>query len=243
MGCRGGDDTIFRSIESLSNSVALDLSVLLQPRRNSHALLLRRHVDIYAKMGLVPMDNALLFRNREEWRTWLKENHDEKDQVWLLHYNKRSGKEGLALEEAVEEAICFGWIDGKLRKIDDEKYALRFSPRKSNSVWSIINKERAERMMKVGKMTEAGLVKIQEAKQSGYWDDAYTNKIRERLPPDLKKALLQNKRAWNNFHGFANTYRNMYIGWINSAKTDETRKKRINKVVEQSMQNKKYIFL
>jgi uncharacterized protein YdeI (YjbR/CyaY-like superfamily) len=147
------------------------------------------------------------------------------------------------MEEAVEEALCFGWIDGKLKRIDDEKHALRFSPRRGNSVWSKINRERAERLIASGRMTRAGLAKIQEAKRSGRWDSAYTSKIGERMPLDLKKALMEDRRAWDDFQGFANTYRNMYIGWVNDAKTDGTRRKRIRKVVEQSLQNKKYAFL
>ena len=97
--------------------------------------------------------------------------------------------------------------------------------------------------MKSGKMTDAGLVKILEAKKNGRWENAYTNKIKETIPEDLKEALMKEKKAWKNFQGFANSYRNMYVGWVNNAKTDETRMKRIKKIVEQSLLNKKLIFL
>ena len=147
------------------------------------------------------------------------------------------------MEESVEEAICFGWIDGKLKRLDAERFMLRFSPRRANSVWSKINKERAERLMKSGRMTAAGLVKIEEAKKSGFWDNAYTNKTKEAIPLDLKEALMKDKKAWGNFQNFANSYRNMYIGWVNNAKTTETRVKRIQKIVQQSLHNKKLIFL
>jgi uncharacterized protein YdeI (YjbR/CyaY-like superfamily) len=90
-------------------------------------------------------------------------------------------------------------------------------------------------------MTSAGLAKIEESKRNGFWDNAYTNKIKEIIPLDLKEALMKNKKAWNNFQNFANSYRNMYIGWVNNAKTAETRRKRINKIVEQSLLNKKLI--
>ncbi len=189
------------------------------------------------------MDDVLDFGDRDDWRLWLEKNHDRENQAWLIHYNRRSGKKGITLEDAVEEAICFGWIDGKLKKIDDEKYAIRFSPRKANSVWSRINRERAKRLIESGRMTKAGLAKIEEAKKSGHWTNAYTSKDKERMPSDLKEALVKDCRAWDNFRNFANTYRNMYIGWVNSAKTDITRKKRIEKVIEQSLQNKKYAFL
>jgi uncharacterized protein YdeI (YjbR/CyaY-like superfamily) len=189
------------------------------------------------------MDNALAFKDRENWRKWLEKNYDKESHVWLALYKKGSGKKGMTLEESVEEAMCFGWIDGKLKKFDAERFILRFSPRKANSVWSKINKERAQRLMKSGRMTAAGLAKIEEAKKSGFWDSAYTNRTKEVIPSDLKEALMKDKKAWDNFQNFANSYRNMYIGWVNSAKTDETRMKRIKKIVEQSLFNKKLIFL
>jgi uncharacterized protein YdeI (YjbR/CyaY-like superfamily) len=187
------------------------------------------------------MENAVCFKDRGEWRMWLEENHDEKIYVWLALYKKESGKKRLTLEEAVEEAMCFGWIDGKLKRFDDEKFILRFSMRKANSVWSKINKERAERLIKSGKMTTAGLAKIEEAKKTGLWDSAYTSKTKESIPLDLEQALMKDNKAWNNFQNFANSYRNMYIAWVSNAKTAETRVKRIKKIVVQSLQNKKLI--
>jgi uncharacterized protein YdeI (YjbR/CyaY-like superfamily) len=189
------------------------------------------------------LDRALYFKNRDEWREWLEKNHSKEDVVWLIHYKKDSGKTGVSHEDAVEEAICFGWIDGKLKRIDKEKFILRYSPRKADSVWSKINKEKAKKMIKLGRMTNVGLAKIEEAKKTGFWQKAYTNIKKERMPPDLKRALMKNKKAWNNFQNFANSYRNMYIGWVVGAKTDETRKKRIEKVVKQSLQKKKLVFL
>ena len=189
------------------------------------------------------MENMLSFRNREDWRDWLKENYDKESFVWLTLFKKKFRKKGMALDDAVEEAICFGWIDGKLKRLDAERFILRFSPRKSKSVWSMINKKRAERLMESGRMTDAGLAKIQEAKENGLWDNAYTNKMKEAVPLDLKKELIAEKKAWENFQRFANSYRNMYIGWVNGAKTAETRTKRIKKVVEQSVLNKKLVFL
>jgi len=189
------------------------------------------------------MENRLSFTNREDWRGWLKENYDKESFVWLLLYKKKFRKKGISLEDAVEEAMCFGWIDGKLKRVDTEKFILRFSPRKAKSVWSKINKERAERLMKSGKMAAAGLVKVQEAKKNGLWDNAYTNKTKEVIPLDLKEALMKEEKAWDNFQRFANSYRNMYVGWVNNAKTAETRMKRIKKIVEQSLLNKKLVFL
>ena len=189
------------------------------------------------------MENMLSFTNREDWRFWLEENYEKENYVWLTLYKKKFRKKGMTLQDAVEEAICFGWIDGKLKRLDTERFILRFSPRKARSVWSKINKERAEMLLKSGKMTDAGLVKIQEAKKNGLWESAYTNKTKEEIPLDLKEALMKEKKAWDNFQRFANSYRNMYIGWVNSGKTAETRIKRIKKVVEQSLLNKKLAFI
>jgi uncharacterized protein YdeI (YjbR/CyaY-like superfamily) len=185
------------------------------------------------------LEEALLFNDRNEWRSWLEKNHRNTKDVWLLHYKKQSKKQTLDHIDAVEEALCFGWIDSKLKKIDQERYILKYSPRKQKSVWSKINKENAEKMIASGKMTQAGLEKIEEAKKHGLWDTAYTNKIKERIPLDLKKALLADNTAWDNFQHFANSYRNMYCGWVKSAKTNETRKRRIAQVVERSRNNKK----
>ncbi|MDH4271195.1 MAG: YdeI/OmpD-associated family protein [Candidatus Aminicenantes bacterium] len=188
-------------------------------------------------------ETATYFKDRKQWRKWLAKNHDKKTEIWLIHYKKHSKRPGIRHEEGVEEAICFGWIDGQLRKIDDEKFRLRYSPRRPKSPWSRINREKAEAMIRSGKMTAAGLSRIEEAKKTGLWQRAYTNKARERIPSDLKAALSKNNEAWDNFRKFANTYRNMYIGWVVSAKTGETRKKRIDRVVEQASRNKKLIFL
>ena len=187
----------------------------------------------------IELVNALLFKNRNEWRSWLEKNYSIFNEIWLIHYKKSSRKKNLNHFDAVEEALCFGWIDSKLKKIDEERFILRYSPRKSKSVWSKINKENAEKMISLGKMTKAGFDKIEEAKKQGFWDTAYTNLVKERLPSDLKNALIVNNKAWNNFQNFANSYRNMYIGWVKNAKTEVTRKKRISEVVKRSLYNKK----
>ena len=185
------------------------------------------------------LDKALLFKNKDEWRSWLEKNHIIANEVWLIHYKKSLNKNNLNHFDAVEEAICFGWIDSKLKKIDEERFILRYSPRKPRSVWSKINKETAKNMISLGKMMPAGFNTIEEAKKHGFWDTAYTNLVKERLPSDLKKALIMDQTAWNNFQHFANSYRNTYIGWVNNAKTEETRKRRISEVVKRSLHNKK----
>lgn len=185
------------------------------------------------------IDKALYFSDSREWRKWLEKNHDKEKGVWLIHYRKDTGKRNLSYNEALEEALCFGWIDSRLKKVDAERFVLKFSPRKADSIWSQVNKEKAEQLIKSGRMTDAGLAKIEEAKKNGSWDRAYTNRVRNEIPPDLEKALREDKTAWNNFQHFANSYRNTYIFWLNEAKTEETRKRRIAEIVKRSVLNRK----
>ena len=185
------------------------------------------------------INTALNFKDIQRWHNWLEQNHNKEREAWLVIYKKRSKQTGLQYDEALEEALCFGWIDGKLKSVDKDRFILRYSPRKANSVWSKINRDKAEQLIAQGRMTAAGLTKIEEAKKNGTWDAAYTNKQRDEIPSDLRKALMENIKAWNNFESFANSYRNMYIGWVIGAKTEETRRKRIIEVVKRSALNMK----
>lgn len=184
-------------------------------------------------------DKPLFFENSKDWRNWLEKNHDKSNGIRLLFFKKRSNKPCIKYAEALEEALCFGWIDSVLKKLDENCFTIKFSQRKKKSVWSKLNKNRAEKLISDGKMSKAGFDKISEAKGNGLWEKAYTNKKLERLPSDLKKALIKNKTSWLNFKNFANSYKNRYIGWVRDAKTIETRKKRISKVVKNSFENKK----
>jgi uncharacterized protein YdeI (YjbR/CyaY-like superfamily) len=184
-------------------------------------------------------EKALHFKDRQEWRKWMEENSENTAEIWLIHYKKGSSNVSISHNDAVEEALCFGWIDGKLKSIDGDKFILRYSPRKANSVWSRINKVKAEQLIAQGKMTGAGLIKIEEAKKNGNWDKAYTNRTKDEMPDDLENSLKEDSTAWCNFMNFANSYRNMYVGWVNSSKTEETRKRRIAEVVKRSALSRK----
>jgi uncharacterized protein YdeI (YjbR/CyaY-like superfamily) len=184
-------------------------------------------------------NKALHFKTSVEWRKWLQNNHDKATEAWLVIYKKRSSQTGLRYEEALEEALCFGWIDGKMKSIDKDTFILRYSPRNVRSIWSQQNREKTEQLIASGKMTQAGLARVEEAKMNGTWEKAYTQKKKDEIPADLEAALSQNQIALANFNKFANSYRNMYILWVSSAKTKETRKKRISEVVERSELNKK----
>ncbi len=188
---------------------------------------------------MAAISQHLHFTHRDGWRAWLEENHATAKEAWLVHYKKHTGKPGLSLEEAVEEALCFGWIDGVLRPIDDEKYALRYSPRKKDSVWSETNKRRIRQLIKQGRMTEAGLAKVREAKANGEWRAATLREDTTNIPDDLRQALKANSQARRNFDRLAPSHQRQYIYWITSAKTDKTRQRRIQETVRLVMESKK----
>ncbi len=185
------------------------------------------------------MTKQVYVTNRTDWRAWLEENFKTEKEVWLIHYKKHTGKPSIPYEDAVEEALCFGWIDGLLRRIDDEKYIIRYSPRQKKSIWSDSNKRRIEKLIKQGRMTEAGLAKVKQAKENGEWDRAMSREEDPQVPPDLKKALVTNRNAMKNFYNFAPSYRKQYTWWITSAKKGETRAKRIQETVNRAAQNMK----
>lgn len=181
----------------------------------------------------------LFFSNRIEWRTWLEENHYKDKEIWLIYFKKHTNKPSITYEEAVQESLCFGWIDSILKRIDDEKYMQKFTPRKSKSIWSETNKRRVEKLIEEGIMTEAGLVRINEAKENGEWYKSAIKDETTEIPPDLSKALDIDKMGLKNFTNFAPSYQKLAIGWISSAKKDETRQKRIIEIVELAIDNKK----
>ena len=187
------------------------------------------------------MSKTLHVTNREDWRAWLEENHDKEKQVWLIFYKKHTGQPRVPYDDAVEEALCFGWIDSIVKRIDDEKYAQKFTPRKDSSKWSDLNKKRVEKMIRQGRMTETGLAKIDAAKKSGKWDrDARAFKPEDLVtPPGLTTVLSANKKARENFNNLAPSYQKQYIGWIISAKREETKKARIKETIVRLEQNKK----
>ena len=171
------------------------------------------------------------FKGREDWRAWLAENHATAREMWLVFYKKHVGKPGLTYLEALEEALCFGWIDGILKRIDGEKHTIRFSPRRKNSIWSEQNKKRVSRLIKEGRMTEAGLAKVRAAQANGQWEKAAVREDVTLVPPELTAALAENPKARDNFERLAPSYRRQFIYWVGIAKHDETRRKRVAEVV------------
>jgi uncharacterized protein YdeI (YjbR/CyaY-like superfamily) len=184
----------------------------------------------------------LCFKNRSDWHAWLSENYYTKKEVWLIYYKKHTGKLGISYDDSVEEALCFGWVDSIIRKIDGEKFARKFTPRTSNSMWSEANKKRVEEMIKEGKMTEAGLTRIVEAKNSGKWFKKPVSAIYRKesvMPTYLRDALSTNTKALDNFNKLGESYKRNFVGWIDSAKKEETRRKRIADAVKLLEHNEK----
>ncbi|HYE54443.1 MAG TPA: YdeI/OmpD-associated family protein [Chitinophagaceae bacterium] len=176
-------------------------------------------------------------RNRKAWRAWLQKHHDTSPGIWLIYYKKESGKPRVPYSDAVEEALCFGWIDSTMRPLDEERFMQRFTPRKPKSVWSALNKSRIKKMIKEGLMTPAGLEKIKLAKKNGSWASIDHVENLE-IPPDLQKAFNKNKTAFQNFSNASRTYRKQILYRVNSAKLPETRARRIAQVVEYLALNK-----
>jgi len=179
------------------------------------------------------------FKNRDDWRAWLAQNHARATELWLVFYKENSGKRSVSYDEAVEEALCFGWIDGIVKTIDGEEYARRFCPRRRGSIWSESNKRRVARMIGQGCMTEIGLAKVEEAKRNGEWDKATQREDVTGIPRELKQALQANKRAQRNFDALAPSHKRQYIYWITDAKKNATRQRRIRVAITMLKENKK----
>ncbi|MBS1598382.1 MAG: YdeI/OmpD-associated family protein [Bacteroidetes bacterium] len=175
-------------------------------------------------------------KDRKAWHEWLKKNHASKKSVWLIYYKPASGKTRVSYNDAVDEAICFGWIDSKPNKLDEFRSIQFFAPRKPKSNWSKINKERAERLIKEKRMQPAGLAVIKQAKINGSWDAL--NEVEEMtIPDDLQKELEKNKKAKEYFMAFPKSSKRNILEWILNAKQTETRNKRINETVRLAKDN------
>jgi uncharacterized protein YdeI (YjbR/CyaY-like superfamily) len=183
-----------------------------------------------------PPKNSFQALSRVEWRSWLEQNHTRDEGVWLITYKQSSAKLRLSYDEMVEEALCFGWVDSKPGKLDDERTMLYFAPRKGGSGWSRPNKERVERMIAAGQMTAAGLAKIEAAKQDGSWSvlDDVEDLV---VPPDLAAALDSYPVARANWEAFPRSAKRGILEWIVNAKTPATRAKRIHETAELAKQN------
>ncbi|ABA24237.1 conserved hypothetical protein [Trichormus variabilis ATCC 29413] len=175
--------------------------------------------------------------DRQEWREWLTQNYQTSIGVWLIYYKVKSGKPSIKYNEAVKEALCFGWIDSKVKSLDKERYMQIFTPRKPKSGWSKLNKQYIQELTLQGLITEAGLAKITVAKQDGSWTilDAIEALI---IPDDLQQALAANETASTYFLGLSSSSKKNILLRLASAKRPETRLKRIEETINLALQNK-----
>lgn len=182
---------------------------------------------------------TLYVKTKDEWRTWLKKNHNKEQAIWLIFYKKASGKPRISYSDALNEALCFGWIDSTAKRIDDEKYCQRFTPRRKKSELSQANKERVRILISEKKMTKAGLNAISHAfdAENDVPDDF-------KIPSEILKALKSNPIAWNNFQKFPEHYKRLRIAYIGRRKDyPELYKKRLNHFIKMTEQNKKFGFV
>lgn len=170
-------------------------------------------------------------KNRNQWRTWLQKNHAAETEVWLVFLKQHTGKSNVSYNDAVEEALCFGWIDGVKRSIDNERYMHRFSPRKAKSKWSDLNRDRARRMLKSRLMAPAGKRTIEQAKQNGEWAKPGSTRPDLSMPLELSARLKRNKKAEIFFTSLAPSYQRQYISWVATAKREETRQHRAEEAI------------
>jgi uncharacterized protein YdeI (YjbR/CyaY-like superfamily) len=176
-----------------------------------------------------------LFKTRAAWRSWLVHNHDRSKGIWLAYYKKRSGKTSLTYEEALEEALCFGWIDSTIRRIDEERYAQKFSPRNRGSVWSRSNKARIAKLIAAGRMAPPGRTRVEAARRDGSWDreDDIRDLVRAvDVPADLLEALAKDPPALAVFEKRPPSEKRLWAFWVVSAKKTETRARRVAETVK-----------
>ncbi|WP_336515827.1 YdeI/OmpD-associated family protein [Pollutibacter soli] len=188
------------------------------------------------------LDDLEIFKpvNRKAWRSWLAKNHLTKDRVWVLLKKKSAKSAGISYEDAVQEALCVGWIDSVTRKSDDEFYAQLYSRRKPIGVWSASNKKRVEELIRKKQMKTAGLVSIELAKANGSWGRIDQSEAWE-MPEDLVAAFKKNKKAAANFEAFTPFAKKWTYQWILLAKREETRQKRVALAVSEAAENRRLV--
>jgi uncharacterized protein YdeI (YjbR/CyaY-like superfamily) len=168
---------------------------------------------------------------RAAWRHWLKINHRVATEVWIIFYKKHAKKSGIRYADAVEEAICFGWIDGIVRRLDDDTYEQRFTPRRPGSRWSELNRRRAKKMIADGRVTEVGMARYRTGLKQPKSGMSQLPNQRLVIPGHLRLKLKETQDAWENFTKLPNGYKRMAIRWITAAKRDETRTRRVEEFV------------
>lgn len=178
------------------------------------------------------------FRTPADFRKWLEQHHATADELWVGYYKKSTGKPSLTWPESVDEALCFGWIDGLRQSVDESSYQIRFSPRRAGSIWSAVNIKRAQALIEEGRMQPAGLKAYAARKENKSGIYSYEQRSAELVEP-YQRLLKQNKAAWNFFQTQPPSYRKAVSWWIVSAKKEETRLKRLEKLITYSAQGQR----
>ncbi|WP_445036886.1 YdeI/OmpD-associated family protein [Streptomyces hayashii] len=184
-------------------------------------------------------DPVLLVATQEEWEKWLDENHEDVSGIWFQIPKNGSGVEGVDYAHALESALCYGWIDGQKKKLDDRHWLQRFTPRRPDSKWSKVNREKAAELIKSGRMRSAGLREVEKAKTDGRWEAAYAAQSKATVPDDLQAALDAAPKARDFFATLDSRNRYAILHRVEDAKKPETRAARIEKFVAMLAEQKK----
>ena len=189
-------------------------------------------------------DTCIYIPDRAGWRNWLEKNYNKEPVIWLIHYKKHTGKPSIVYNEAVEEALCFGWIDSLVRRIDEDRYMQKYTPRKPKSTWSKHNVRRVEKMITEAKMKPPGLELYNFAKDNGLLPDMTEDIIQNEdifpeAPEFIIKGLKENPKAESNFNSLAPSYKLQFLGWIMSGKKEETQLRRLKEAIDLLISGKK----
>ena len=181
----------------------------------------------------MPAMKPKFFSTPQQFRDWLEQNHDRATELLVGFHKKDSGKKSITYPQALDEALCFGWIDGVRRSLDETSYTIRFTPRKSRSIWSNVNVRHVERLLKEGRMAEPGLkaYALRDPERTGIY--AFENRPKE-FSPEFEKKFRANKRAWEFFQTEPPSIRKTCVFWVMSAKKEETRVRRLDQLIESS---------
>ena len=191
-----------------------------------------------------PSDNPdhpiLSFKTPKAFEKWLEQNSDKFNGIWLRFFKKDTGEKSINYKEALDEALCYGWIDGQLNKFDEKSYIQKFTPRRPKSTWSKKNTEHIERLTALGKMKPAGLAEVEKAKADGRWEKAYDSLSQMQIPDDFMKLLSKNKKAQAFFDSLNKTNRYAIAWRLQTAKKSETREKWMIRILEMLSKNQKF---
>ena len=181
---------------------------------------------------------TLYVKDRRQWRAWLARHHKTAPEIWLIYYKKHSGRPRIPYSDAVEEALCYGWIDSITKPVDEDRWAQRFSPRRPSSRLSDMNRERVRRLIAARRMTKAGLARI--AHVFDHESDT-KRKLEWRVPPDILAAIKQDRTTWKHFEAFPESYKQIRIGWIDAARRrPEIFLQRLRHFLKKTAQNERF---